>query len=103
MLDGACTTHTYVAASAFPTIVRDVALVVPREVTWQAVREAAAGWEVAFVGDYYGEELPAAHKGLTIRLTLALPDRTPTEADAVELEEAVLARLRRKIGAERRT
>jgi len=35
-------------------------------------------------------------KGLTIRLRLSLPDRTPTEVEAAELEQAVLARLRHK-------
>ncbi|HVQ43515.1 MAG TPA: phenylalanine--tRNA ligase subunit beta [Candidatus Saccharimonadia bacterium] len=95
-------TRAYVAPGVFPATTRDIALVVPREVSWQAVREAAAGWELTFVGDYYGEGLPPGHKGMTIRVRLALPDRTPTESDATQLEEAVLARLRHKVGAQRR-
>ena len=60
------------------------------------MKDATVGWDVAFVSDYYGSKVPAGMKGLTIRLRLSLPDRTPTEVEAAELEQAVLARLRHK-------
>jgi phenylalanyl-tRNA synthetase beta chain len=96
-------TRRYAPQSAFPTTTRDVALLVPYDVTWRAVRDATADWNVAFVSDYFGKELPEGMKGMTIRLTLALPDRTPTEAQAAELEQSVVARLTRKLGAKPRT
>lgn len=102
-LMAASRTRPYVPAAAFPTTERDLALAVPQDVTWQAVREATTKWDVSFVSDYYGAGLPEGHKGLTIRLKLAFPDRTPTEAEAAELEAAVLARLQRKLGASRRS
>ncbi len=102
-LMAASRTRAYEAVSSYPSIQRDLALLLPADATWQAVRDTASGWEVEFVDDYYGEGLPAGTKGLTIRLTLSLPDRTPTEAEAVELEEAILARLSHKLGAKRRT
>jgi phenylalanyl-tRNA synthetase beta subunit len=95
-------TRPYKPMSAYPTIERDVALLVPVKVTWHEVQETASKWDVAFVSDYYGETLPAGMKSLTIRLRLALPDRTPTEAEAAELEQTVVARLERKLGAQRR-
>ncbi len=91
----------YQAMSPYPTIERDVALLVPIATTWQSVREAAKG-EVTFVSDYYNTELPEGMKSLTIRLCLSLPDRTPTEAEAAELEKVVVGRLERKLGAKRR-
>jgi phenylalanyl-tRNA synthetase beta chain len=98
----AATTRPYAPVSAFPTTLRDVTLLLPKDITWQAVREATDGWDVAFVGDYYGSELPAGMKGMTIRLRLSLPDRTPTEAEASELEGAVLLRLRHKFDVQLR-
>jgi phenylalanyl-tRNA synthetase beta chain len=91
----------FAGVNRFPTITRDLAVLVPRDVTWQALREAArsgvaqfgvAASEVEFVGDYYGKELPAGHKGVTLRLTLANSDRTLTEAEAADMEAAVMAR-----------
>jgi len=99
-LMAAAGTRAYRPRSVFPTTVRDVTFVLPRDMTWQAVKDATAAWDVTFVSDYYGAELPAGMKGMTIRLRLSLPDRTPTEAEAVELENAVLARLQRKLNVQ---
>jgi len=92
----AASTRAYKPKSAFPTMTRDVTLVLSQSVSWQDVKDATVGWDVAFVSDYYGSKVPAGMKGLTIRLRLSLPDRTPTEVEAAELEQAVLARLRHK-------
>ena len=73
------------------------------EASWQAVQEALAPQVVLFVNDYYGDGVPAGHKSLTLRLALANPDRTPTEAEAAELEAKVLRRLERKLNARVRT
>lgn len=95
-------TRPYSPLSPFPTTERDLALILPNEVTWQMVRDAAADWDVSFVGDYYGKGLPEGHRALTIRLRLAFPDRTPTEVEAAELEASVFTRLQRKLGAQKR-
>jgi phenylalanyl-tRNA synthetase beta chain len=100
-MDAVSTKH-YLAPSPFPTMVRDIAILVPIDATWQAVRAATADWDVSFVSDYAGAKLPAGMRSLTIRITLALPDRTPTEAEAAELEAKVLVRLQRKLGAKAR-
>ncbi len=97
-LMAASSTRPYVPVSTYPTMVRDVTMLVPLVVTWEDVRITTSAWDVAFVSDYYGPELPGGMKSLTIRLKLTLPDRTPTEAEAAALEESVLARLGRKLG-----
>jgi phenylalanyl-tRNA synthetase beta chain len=101
-LVAASTSRVYSPRSPFPTISRDVSLEVPLDVSWQAVKDATVGWDVVYVGDYFGPGLAEGKKGMTIRLKLSLPDRTPTEAEASELEEAVLARLRHKFALRRR-
>jgi phenylalanyl-tRNA synthetase beta subunit len=58
-------------------------------------------YQVEFRRDYYGNELPSGQKALTLRLTLANPDRTATEDEAVKLEMAVVSLLGRKFGATR--
>lgn len=92
-------TKPYVPVSTYPTMVRDVTMLVPLAVTWEDIRAATSSWDVSFVSDYYGQELPQGMKSLTIRLKLTFPDRTPTEAEAATLEESVLTRLGRKLGA----
>jgi phenylalanyl-tRNA synthetase beta chain len=98
----AATVRAFAGLHRFPTISRDLAVLVPADVTWKAVAEAAAPERLEFVSDYHGAELPEGHKGLTVRFVVVNPDRTPTEADATDLEAKILRRLERKVGARRR-
>jgi phenylalanyl-tRNA synthetase beta subunit len=96
----------FAGVSRFPSAQRDLAVVLPAEATWQSVGEALAQLsqtEVGFVGDYYGDELPAGHKSLTVRLTVSHTDRTPTDAEVADVERKALAILKRKLGAEARS
>jgi phenylalanyl-tRNA synthetase beta chain len=88
----------------FPTIQRDVAVVLPAAVTWREVHAAvtALGAEPVFVADYQGAGIPAGSKSLTLRLVVAHDDRTPTEAEAEALEGRVVKLLARKFAAEQR-
>jgi phenylalanyl-tRNA synthetase beta chain len=86
----------------FPVIQRDLTVLVPVETTWREVTGALGDQAVEFVGYYYGSELPNGFKGLTVRLTLSNPDRTPTEPEAAEMETSVWRRLERKLGARQR-
>jgi phenylalanyl-tRNA synthetase beta chain len=86
----------------FPVIQRDVTVLVPLDMTWQAVKSVVAPEQPEYVDEYVGKGVPAGHKSLTLRLVVANPDRTPTEDEAAELEARVLRRLERKLGAKRR-
>ena len=94
--------RTFAGLSKYPSTTRDITVLVPESVSWQIVGEALRGFDVRFVDDYYGDEIPAGHKSLTLRLTLTDPARTPTEAQAAELEKKVRFRLERKLGAKLR-
>ena len=86
----------------FPTIRRDVSILVPVGTTWQAVQEGALPDRLEFVSDYYGDELPAGQKVMTVRLEIADANRTPTEAEANDRESKLIAVLQRKLSARRR-
>jgi phenylalanyl-tRNA synthetase beta chain len=92
----------FVPLERFPSVRRDLAVIVAAEVSWQEVAEALAdlpGVTVSFVSDYYGSELPAGHKSLALHMAVTHPDRTPTDAEAAALEQKALAILKRKFAA----
>jgi len=93
----------FAGAARFPSTSRDLTVLVPEAVTWQAVHDVLADRaDTSFVGDYYGSELPEGFKSMTVRLTLSHPERTPTEAEAADLEAAARRLLERKLGAKAR-
>jgi len=94
--------RVFTALERFPSMRRDVAVVLPETVTWHEVASALANisrTRITFVSDYYGDDLPAGHKSLALRLTISHADRTPTEAEAADVERKVLAILNRKFKA----
>ncbi len=95
-------TRRFGGVERFPSIKRDLTVVVPVSVSWQMVVDVLAPQTAGFVGDYYGDDLPEGHKGLTLRLEVTHPERTPTEVEASELEARVFGLLERRLGAKRR-
>jgi phenylalanyl-tRNA synthetase beta chain len=101
----AATPRQFAGLNRFPATVRDLAVIVPAAVTWREVRQAlagVAGMEPEFVSDYYGAGVPEGSKSLAIRLTIAHPDRTPTEEEAADIEAKAMSILSRKFAAARR-
>ena len=83
-------TATYEPMSRFPGGVRDVALVLPRGVSYQTlaatVRSAAENANVPLVSVslveiYEGEEIPRDHRGMTLRFLFRAADRTLTAGE----------------------
>ncbi|HUC86748.1 MAG TPA: phenylalanine--tRNA ligase subunit beta, partial [Candidatus Saccharimonadales bacterium] len=72
----------YHEPSRYPAITRDLSMIIDRTVTWQEVAAALEDYEVAFVSDYYGEELGTDKKALALRLTFVSATKTLTDADA---------------------
>ena len=87
----------------FPVMTRDLTFAVEVAVLWQKIRAelAVLAAPVEFVADYYGLELPSGHKNITLRLTVAHPERTPTEPEAEELERRLIGLMERKFNAVR--
>ncbi len=94
--------RAFAGLERFPSVGRDLAVVVPASTAWQDVAVALADLpqtQVSFVSDYYGEGVPAGHKSLALHLKVAHADRTPTDAEAADIERKALAILSRKFGA----
>lgn len=94
--------RAFAGVERFPTIVRDMNVLIPIEVTWQSVRETLVAWRVEFVGDYQGDDIAPGYKSMTLRLTTVNNDHTPTEAEALRTEQAVLTLLERTFKARQR-
>ncbi|MBV9149008.1 MAG: phenylalanine--tRNA ligase subunit beta [Candidatus Eremiobacteraeota bacterium] len=95
----------FVAPSRFPTTQRDLAFIVPLEVTAAALETdiaTAAGplcKHVHVFDEYRGLQAGPDRKSLAARLTLGRDDGTMTDSQADEVVERVLSALHQKFGA----
>jgi phenylalanyl-tRNA synthetase beta chain len=94
--------------SKFPSIRRDLALVVDETLDFEAVRRcasAAAGdllRELVLFDLYVGEKVDSGRKSLALGLILQATSQTLTDDDVAAVVERVLAALKTEVGAELR-
>jgi phenylalanyl-tRNA synthetase beta chain len=92
----------------FPSIVRDVSILVSEVLPAAAVRgtiRAAAPPTLVSMTEfdrYHGKGVPEGRVSLSLRLTFRAPDRTLTDEEAQAATETIVAALRDAHGAERR-
>jgi phenylalanyl-tRNA synthetase beta chain len=92
----------------FPSIVRDVSILVSETLPAAAVRgtiRAAAPATLVSISEfdrYQGKGVPEGRVSLSLRLTFRAPDRTLTDEEAQSATDAIVGALRREHGAERR-
>ncbi len=97
-----------VSLPRFPSIVRDVSVLVSDTLPAAAVRgtiRAAASSTLVSIAEfdrYQGTGVPDGRVSLSLRLTFRAPDRTLTDEDAQTATDAVIDALHREHGAERR-
>jgi len=98
----------YRTAPKFPSVQRDLALLVPEDVSAGGVEaeiRRAAGPRlegVTLFDRYVGRGIPAGQKSMAFRLTLRAADRTLQEKEINKITDKVVAALSRSLGAERR-
>jgi phenylalanyl-tRNA synthetase beta chain len=98
----------YRPAPKFPSVQRDLALLVPEDVSAEGVEaeiRRAAGPRlegVTLFDRYAGKGIPTGRKSMAFRLTLRAADRTLTEKEINKITDKVVAALSRTLGAERR-
>ncbi|HKJ23181.1 MAG TPA: phenylalanine--tRNA ligase subunit beta [Myxococcota bacterium] len=98
----------YRPAPKFPSVQRDLALLVPEDVSAEGVEaeiRRAAGPRlegVALFDRYVGKGIPEGRKSMAFRLTLRAADRTLQEKEITRITDKVVAALSRSLGAERR-
>jgi phenylalanyl-tRNA synthetase beta chain len=99
----------YQPPSRFPRALRDVAVVVDREVPSGSIerllREVLGGWgeSVRLFDVYTGEKLPEGKVSLAYALELGAEDRTLTDEEVEERLQAAIQRLKAELGAELRS
>ncbi len=89
--------------SRFPAIIRDIALVVDSGVTHRQALDIITGFPlvtgVALFDVYAGEQLPADKKSLAYRITFQSPSHTLTDAEVNKVQQQILDKLSKQLGA----
>jgi len=101
-------TRTLQPLPRFPAVVQDIALVVDEDLPAQKVQEAIvkAGGKllrrVELFDLYRGEPIPPGKKSLAYSLTYQAEDRTLTDEEVAKVQQRIVRRLARELGAELR-
>ncbi len=98
-------TKTYAPLPVFPEAKRDIAPVVPRDVTVQSMEAAIRKSTplvrgIEWAETYTGQGIPEEKKSLTFHLTFELPNRTLETAEVDEAMQAVEQALTKELHAE---
>jgi len=97
--------RAFKALPAFPSIRRDVAMIVPEAVTHESVLQVvkqvkAANLEAVDLFDVFrGKNVPAGHKSMAYAFTYRSPERTLTDADANAAHEKLVEQFKQKLQA----
>jgi phenylalanyl-tRNA synthetase beta chain len=92
----------------FPTVLRDIAILIERSVNWAEIAGAIQSLGIPELENirlfdlYAGKELPAGKHSLALSVRYRAADRTLTDAEINELHERVITTLRETFGAELR-
>lgn len=98
-------TPRYRPVPAFPSIQRDLNLVLEEAVGWQSIEEILneLGGEILesyrFGGQYRGPQIPADKKSYIIQLEFRSAERTLTSAEVDQAQERMLNTIRERLGA----
>jgi phenylalanyl-tRNA synthetase beta chain len=96
----------YSPLARFPSIVRDVSLLVERKLTVSELIRAVSAQQsrhfvkTEFVGTYEGEGIPDDKRSVTIRIEYRADDRTLRDEEVDEIHWPVIEILKQKFGAE---
>ena len=92
--------------SIFPSIIRDISLVVKKSLHYEdiveAIRTEAGEYlkEVKLVDTYKGEQIAAGCIGLTISLEFSLANRTLTDEEVTEVHQRIIKKLKSELVVE---
>ncbi len=91
----------------FPSVERDIALVVDDTVTHYRIQNIIKGFPlvagVSLFDVYSGKQVPAAKKSLAYRITFQSPAHTLTDEEVDEVQQRILDRLSTELGASLRS
>jgi phenylalanyl-tRNA synthetase beta chain len=91
----------------FPAVVRDIALVVETGVTHRKAQDIIKGFplvtQVVLFDVYAGGQLPPGKKSLAYRITFQSPSHTLTDDEVNKVQQQILDKLSKQLGATLRT
>ena len=100
-------TRPYQSIPRFPSVSRDIALVIDEQVTYRRVKEIIQSFplvtKVTLFDLYRGEQIAEGKKSFAIRIVYQSPNRTLTDEEVDQTQEQMLARLCQELAATLRT
>ena len=96
-------TKKYQPIPRFPSVTRDIALVVDEQVSYRRAEEIVQGFplvtQTTLFDLYRGEQIPEGKKSFAIRIIYQSPSYTLTDEEVDQTQEQMLARLHQELGA----
>jgi len=96
-------TKKYQPLSRFPSVTRDIALVIDEQVSYQTVENIIRSFplvkHVTLFDLYRGEQIPKGKKSFAIRIVYQSPKHTLTDEEVDQTQEQMLSRLHQELGA----
>jgi phenylalanyl-tRNA synthetase beta chain len=93
----------YQSIPRFPSVTRDIALVVDEQVSYRRVEEIIQSFplvtKVTLFDLYRGEQIAESKKSFAIRIIYQSPSHTLTDEEVDQTQEQMLARLHQELGA----
>lgn len=87
----------------FPSITRDLALVVDEQVSYQSVEDIIQSFplvnKITLFDLYRGEQIPKDKKSFAIRIVYQSPEHTLTDEDVNKSHQRIVDRLHKEVGA----
>jgi len=98
------TTHkVYQPIPRFPSVTRDIAIVLDAGVSHAKVQDIIASFplveQVTIFDVYAGEQVPQGKKSLAYRITFLSPDHTLTDEEVNKVQEQIISKLSNEFGA----
>jgi phenylalanyl-tRNA synthetase beta chain len=96
-------TKGYQSIPRFPSVSRDIALVVDEQVTYRSVEQIIQSFplltKVTLFDLYRGEQIAEGKKSFAIRIVYQSPSRTLTDEEVDQTQKQMLAKLHQELGA----
>lgn len=108
LVEKSCFTKKYQTLSLYPSVLRDLAIIVDEEVTWADIEKCIASVNISFLKEinffdiYRGKQIPAEKKSMAFNLCFQAQDRTLKNEEVDIAQQTILDNLCKILGAELR-
>jgi len=93
----------YQSVPRFPSVIRDIALVVDEQVSYQDLEDIVQSFplvtQVTLFDLYRGEQIPENKKSFALRIIYQSPSHTLTDEEVDQTQEQMLGKLNQELGA----